>query len=198
MPSWVMQAAPLALALLGAGTIVSLLMAGGALPSTFLRERQWPGLEWWACLGGIPLAGAGVTWWYLYRQQRTGVIVSFMASAVAFLAAVAAWGAFALESYKAPRELVHEIPSDLTTREVRIAAYQYFQPSLVFYCQRQVQPLKDDEETLEFLTNPLPVYLFVPLAEWERLQMRVLGPVHLLGKRRDLYRNCEVVVVTNR
>lgn len=195
---WVMQIAPLALVLLGAGTIIAMLMAGGVLPCGFLRGRQWPGVETWAGLGAIPLAGAGVTWWCLCTGRRTGVVVTFMACTAVFLAAVAAWGALALEAHKAPRELVHDLPSDLTTREVRIAAYQYFQPSLVFYCQRQVQVLKDDKEALEFLSNPLPVYLFLPAAEWEQLQGRVLQPARLLGKRHDLYRNCDVVVVTNR
>jgi 4-amino-4-deoxy-L-arabinose transferase-like glycosyltransferase len=198
LPAWAMHIAPLVLTLLGAGTIVALLMAAGVLPSSFLRERHWPGLEIWASLGAIPLAGAAVTWWFLRRQRRTSTIVGFVASAVVFLGALAAWGVLALEAHKAPRELVNDLPGDLTTREVRVAAYQYFQPSLVFYCQRQVQNLKDHEETLEFLSNPLPVYLFIPAAEWEQLQSRVLLPVRSLGTRRDLYRNCDIVVVTNR
>jgi 4-amino-4-deoxy-L-arabinose transferase-like glycosyltransferase len=197
-PRWAMQVGPAALALLGAGTIIGLLLAGGVWGSSLLRGRSWPGLETWAVLGAIPLAGAGITWWCLRHQSRTAVLIGFVVSSVLYLTALAAWGAIALEAYKAPRELVGGFPPNLTTREVRVAAYEYFQPSLVFYCRREVQRLKDDEETLEFLSNPLPVYLFVPAARWESLQRRVPGTVRLLGRRRDLYQNCDVVVVTNR
>jgi 4-amino-4-deoxy-L-arabinose transferase-like glycosyltransferase len=198
LPAWTMQVAPVALLLLGVGTIVALLMAGGMFAPGLLRGRHWPGLELWAGLGAIPLAGALATWWCLRQKRHTGMLAGFMASAVIFFAVLSCGGAIALEAYKAPRDLVRDIPTNLAEHEVRIAAYQYFQPSLVFYCQRQVQHLKDDEATLEFLSNPLQVYLFVPAARWAELAPRVQGTTRLLSTRRDLYQNCDVVVVTNR
>ena len=35
------------------------------------------------------------------------------------------------------------------------------------------------------------------LQVWEALQAKVRGPHRVLGKHRDLFRNCDVVVVTN-
>jgi 4-amino-4-deoxy-L-arabinose transferase-like glycosyltransferase len=197
-PTWTMHAGPAGLALLGLGTGALLLMAGGVWPPAFLRGRHWPELQIWALLGIIPLSGAAAAWWCLLRGRRTGLIVSFAASGVLYLAALAAWGPAALDADKAPRELVRDLHTELTQREVRVAAFVYFQPSLVFYCQREVQKLKSEDETLEFLDHPLPVYLFVPVAQWEALEGRVHGSVRLLGRRHDLYQNSDVVVVTNR
>jgi 4-amino-4-deoxy-L-arabinose transferase-like glycosyltransferase len=197
-PAWMLHVGPACLALLGVGTIIVPLMLGGAWSQGFLQGRTYSGLEHLAALGVLPVVGAFVTWRCLRNGRRTGAVTGFAASAVMFLASVAAEGAIALEPYKAPRELVHDLHDNLTSHEVRVGVYQYFQPSLVFYCRREVQKLKNDEDMLEFLNCPLPVYLFLPAAVWERLHPRVTGPCHLLGRRRDLYRNCEVVVVTNR
>ena len=196
-PAWMLHAAPVCLALIGLGLILALPMIG-VESSGFGRGRVFPGVGKWAFLGIVPLIGAIVSWRYLRREQRTGVISGFVGSAALFLALLASGGASALESYKAPRELVHEIPIDLTSNEVRIGAYQYFQPSLVFYCRREVYKLSNDNAMLEFLNCPLPSFLFLPADSWE--QMKSLAPTscHVLGRRHDLYRNLDVVVVANR
>jgi 4-amino-4-deoxy-L-arabinose transferase-like glycosyltransferase len=196
--AWTMYAAPVCLALLGIGTGVAMLLLGGVGSPRFLRGRAYPELANWATLGVLPIIGAAATWRCLWRGQRTATIAAFAGSAVAFLAILAAGSAVALERHKAPRELAHDLPADLNAHEVRIGAFQYFQPSLVFYCQREVQKLKTNEEMLEFLSCPLPVYLFVPATLWEQIQPRAPMTCHLLGRRHDLYRNCEVVVVSNR
>jgi hypothetical protein len=139
-----------------------------------------------------------LTWRCHWREQRGRMIACFAASSAVFLAALAAGGAAALEPYKAPRALVSDLHADLTASEVRVGAYEYFQPSLVFYCRREVHKLNTDDAMLEFLNCPLRVYLFLPATVWEQLQPRVAGSCQLLGRRRDLYRNCDVVVVTNR
>jgi 4-amino-4-deoxy-L-arabinose transferase-like glycosyltransferase len=196
-PAWMLHAAPLCLLLLGVGTAAGLLTLGGVW-SLRVDNRTYSGVEMWAVLGLLPLAGAAVTWWCLRHGRRTGMIAGFAASSFAYLAVLAGWGAGALEKHKAPRELVRGLHDNLTAHEVRIGAYQYFQPSLVFYCQREVQKLKSEDELIEFLTCPLPVYLFMPASVWQQLRPRLAGMCHPLGRRRDLYRNCDVVVVTNR
>ena len=197
-PVWMLHAAPACLGLLGVGTMIMPLMLGGAWSPRFMHGRSYPGLEYWAVLGVLPLAGALVTWRCLRSGRRTGAVAGFAGTAVIFLASVAAEGAVALEPYKAPRELVRDLHDNLTSHELRVGTYQYFQPSLVFYCRREVQKLKNDEDTLDFLNCPLPVYLFLPAPVWEQLQPRAVGTCRLLGRRRDLYRDCDVVVVTNR
>jgi 4-amino-4-deoxy-L-arabinose transferase-like glycosyltransferase len=197
-PAWLLHVAPLSLMVLGVATILGLLLLSGLGLPSLVRGHVFPGLENWAFLGLLPIAGAIVTWRCLRRGQRTGMVWGFTASASLFLAMLAAGGAAALEPYKAPRELVHDIPIDLTASEVRIGAYQYFQPSLVFYCRREVHKLDSDEAMLEFLNCPLPVYLFLPAASWDKLQQRAPTCCRVLGRRYDLYRNIHVVVVSNR
>jgi 4-amino-4-deoxy-L-arabinose transferase-like glycosyltransferase len=206
LPAWVLSIGILCFALMGVGMTAVLLAAGGVLASAWRAsglnpEAQWPGVEGWGALGLVPLAGAAMAWWCLRRGRRTGVVVSFTAASVLFLGVLATWGATALEAHKAPKALVQaaaQSEADLDTQEVRVASYQYFQPSLVFYCRREVRQLKKEQETLEFLSTPLPVYLIVPAAQWQALESKVPGPHRVLGQRRDLYQSCDVVVVTNR
>ena len=114
-----------------------------------------------------------------------------------FAAAVAAWGPAAVEPWKAPRALAAALPPDQTSRDVRVSAYAYFQPSLVFYCRREVRPLASDRDAVDFLRQPLPSYLVVPAEVWDgRLEGRVRGP-RVLARRRDLYGRGEVVLVGN-
>ena len=54
------------------------------------------------------------------------------------------------------------------------------------------------KEVREFLGSPLPVYLFVPAPIWDHLESSVTGRHRVLGRQRDFYRGCDVVVVTNR
>jgi hypothetical protein len=144
------------------------------------------------------MAGAVAAWWCLRRERRVGMIASFAVAGILYLGLLAAGGGAALEAQKAPRLLVQSVPAGLTEHEVRVACYEYFQPSLVFYCRRQVQRLNNDSDAIHFFDYPLPVYLFVPLTRWEMLEGQVRGPHRLLGCQRDLYQNCEVVLVTNR
>jgi 4-amino-4-deoxy-L-arabinose transferase-like glycosyltransferase len=204
VPAWVMRVGFVCLGLMGLATATALLAAGGVFASglpDWAHGRHWPGVQGWAALGLVPLAGAAAAWWCLGRGRRLGVVVSLTAAGVSFLGVLAAWGASALEGHKAPKPLAQaaaQFDGDLSAREVRVASYQYFQPSLVFYCRREVRQLQHEDETLEFLSNPLPVYLILPAAHWQALEARVPGTHRVLGQCRDLYQNCDVVVVTNR
>jgi hypothetical protein len=151
-----------------------------------------------AALGSIPILGALVTVVCLWRGRRTAVVSIFAATSALFLASLAALGPVSLEGHKAPRELVRTFHDDLIEHDVRVGAFEYFQPSLVFYCQREVHKLGNEQEMLQFLDYPLKVYLILPATRWEQVQSRVPPTCHLLGRRYDLYRHCDVVLVTNR
>jgi 4-amino-4-deoxy-L-arabinose transferase-like glycosyltransferase len=195
-PTWAWQLCLACLVLIGVGTAACLLLAGGAFPAPFLRGRALPGLKVLALLGVVPIAGALAVWWGALRQRWNGLIFATGTSAVVFVGSLAAWGSAALEAYKAPRSLVQNLPADHEQRDIRVASYQYYQPSLVFYCRREVFRLTEEREVLEFLRRPSPVYLFLPAEVWKGLEVQV-PRCRLLGRHRDLYRNCEVVLVTN-
>jgi 4-amino-4-deoxy-L-arabinose transferase-like glycosyltransferase len=186
------------LAPLGIGIALGFLVAGGAIELPGLWGRYLPGLQSWALLGTVPVLGGAAASWCLRRQLRGGVVLSLAAMAVVFAGVLAAWGGMAVDAFKAPRPLVQSAGADDTGREIRVGCYQYYQPSLVFYCRRGVWNMQEEREPLEFMRCPLQVYLFVPEAVWQELAGKVGAPCRLLASHYDLYRNCRVVVVTNR
>src|SRR5262249_55508497 len=119
------------------------------------------------------------------------------AAGIVFTAAVAFWGAGLVDRFKAPRPLVQALPDDYLYREVRVGAFGYFQPSLVFYCQREVYCPEKPISAIEFLHTPLPVYFFATAEMWE--QMRTFAPAsyRLVARHHDLYNGREVLLLTN-
>ncbi len=183
-------------ALVGIGITIGLLVVSGVIDVPRLRHR-FPGLAEVAWLGGVLPLGAVAAW--RWRQWRAGVLGSLGASAVLFVSGIFLWGAPALDAYKAPRPLVAETGTRQLERDVRIACYDYFEPSLVFYCGRKVDRFEKEkvDKVREFLQCPLPAYLFVPAPRWEEIKAAMPSDMHLLGRHWDLYRNCEVLVIGN-
>ncbi len=196
LPNWVMPTSLACLALSGIGIGVGLLLAGDALPLA-LPGRRLPGLETGAWLGGVFLLGALAAGWCVSRGKRGGLIGCVAGAGIVFSALLAFWGVTLVDAFKAPRPLVHALPDDHLRREVRIGALGYFQPSLVFYCQREVHCLENAVSALQFLYTPLPVYLFVSEETWD--QLRALAPTsyRLVARHRDLYNGREILLMTN-
>ncbi len=199
LPAWAARTCLLCLALLGVGVTVGLLVGGGVIDVAAVRGRRLPGLERWAAMGGVLVAGAVAGGWCLRRGRRGAMIAAVAAAAVLFTAPLAAWGVAAVDRYKAPRELVGALPADQQSRDVRVAAFNYFQPSLVFYCGREVERLHNEYQVYEFLRCPLPSYLFVRAEAWRRFRAKVslALPVREVARHYDLYDHTEVVVITN-
>src|SRR5262249_41087823 len=102
-----------------------------------------------------------------------------------------------IDQAKAARPLARALPEDQLCRDVRVAAYGYFQPSLVFYCGRQVDRLEAEGQVIHFLRGPLPSYLFVPAAMWGGGRAKVGVPVRGVARHGDLYAGKEIVLVSN-
>jgi 4-amino-4-deoxy-L-arabinose transferase-like glycosyltransferase len=197
-PAWLIGLSLVCFALIGIAMIVGTTAASGVLALPGLRMRRMPGLETYAILAAPLLLGSATAAWLLLRgSHRTGALVTLTTASLLFTAATAGWGAGAVEAWKAPRALVQTLPADQTRRDTRVATYAYFQPSLIFYCKREVFCLSSEQQVLDFLQEPLPSYLFIRADLWNDMEAKVRGPHHLLSKRRDLYQNCDVVVVTN-
>jgi 4-amino-4-deoxy-L-arabinose transferase-like glycosyltransferase len=195
---WVLRSSLMAFAFVGVAVTAALLVAGGVASLPFGRIRPIPALALWAPLGVVPVVGAMAGGWFVFHQRRATALVALSASAVVFLATLSAWGVMSIDAEKAPRTLGDALRAEQEDPEVRVIAFHYFQPSLVFYCGRQVQSLQSDEEVLDNLRYPQEVYLFLPSDDWERFQDRVPAACHAVSRKRDLYRNCDVVLVCNR
>lgn len=198
LPTWGMGLFLGGFALVGFGLSVALLVAGGVIEIPLVRGRRLPGVETWAAAGVVPVLGALVGAWFLRQGDRKGVLISFTVAAVVFIGLVGMFGGSPLNEHKAPKSLAHVIEQVQTEREVRVGAYDYFQPSLVFYSRRQVLRLNTEAEALEFLRCPLAVYLYLPDPVWNQLAARAPDHCRPLARQRDFYRNCDVVLVTNR
>jgi 4-amino-4-deoxy-L-arabinose transferase-like glycosyltransferase len=197
LPAWAMRTCLVCLALMGVGLTAGLLVGGGLIEVAAVRGRCLPGLGRWAAVGGALVAGALAGGWCLRLGRRGGVIAAVAVSAVLFTAPLAAWGVAAVDRYKAPRALAGLLPADQQFRDVRVGAFNYFQPSLVFYCRREVQRLEYEWQAYEFLRCPLPSYLFVRAEAWEAIHARAPRPFREVGRHYDIYDGKEVVVITN-
>jgi 4-amino-4-deoxy-L-arabinose transferase-like glycosyltransferase len=197
LPAWLLRASLACLALLGVGLAGGLVVASGWLDLRVLRGRAFPDLVSWAWLGMVPVLGAATGAWLLRRGQRGGMIASVAGCAVLLAVLLAGWGLQAMEPYKAARALAQGLPADQVQRDVRVATYGYFQPSLVFYCRREVQRFASEGQAAVFLQRPLPSFLFVPEKVWEQMRQGTLAKTRVLARHRDLYSGQTVVVVAN-
>jgi 4-amino-4-deoxy-L-arabinose transferase-like glycosyltransferase len=197
-PAWVMTFGLTCLGLMGIGLTVALLIVGGVLPVSFARIRLLPGLASWAWLGILPIAGAVAAWWLGRGEQRSRFVTTLIVYSVAFVGLIAALAGASVEQYKAPRALASALPADQLHREVRIAALQYSQPSLVFYCRREVACLSTEQQAIDFLRSPLPAYLVTPIESWDRLRPQTGRSCWVLERRYDLYAGQDVVLISNK
>ncbi|MCI0704159.1 MAG: glycosyltransferase family 39 protein [Planctomycetia bacterium] len=197
LPRWVMPVAVGGLVFTAVAVSGGLLVAGDALNFLPAGSRVFPGIERWAVLGVIPLVAAVGMVLAMRSGDRTRFVRTMVVSSVAFTALVAAFPPVAVDSYKAPKELVRASGVGDPSRDLRLAHCDWFQPSVVFYAKREVVELNSAEKVAEFLAIPTPGYLFIPAKTWERIEEKVTVPTRIVARHYDFYRNCEVVVVTN-
>jgi 4-amino-4-deoxy-L-arabinose transferase-like glycosyltransferase len=198
LPRWAIPSALVCLALIGLSVAGGILVVSGRIEGKLMHGRIFPGLETVMPAALLLVAGAVVGWWCLRRQHRAGLIGAVAFSSVLFLASLAAWGTPIISSYRAPRSLVAALPADQLQRDVRVGCFDFYQPSLVFYCQREVQRLEINETDLrKFLGRPLPSYLFLRAATWEAIQAQGIAAGRVVGRHYDLYDNQEIVLVAN-
>jgi hypothetical protein len=181
-------AGAVAVAMLVAGDVVKLLPAGA---------RVFPGLGRWAVIAVVPLTAAVVMARALRAADRDRFVRAAAVGAVAFTALAAALPPLAVDEQKAPRELVRASGVDDPARDLRLAHFDWFEPSVVFYARREVPEVPSPADAVEFLAVPTPGYLFVPAKTWEQMEAAVTVPTRVVARHRDFYRNCDVLVVTN-
>lgn len=197
-PRWLLHLSLASLVFTGVVTIAATLLGGGAVGGDLMRGRHLPGLEFWAVVGIVPIVGAAACWFWLRREQRNHVLGAAGVTAVLWLGLFAAWGTEPIDRHKAPRPLADALAELDHRGDVYIASFGWFQPSVVFYCRRQVEEIKTEAEVLEWLRYPAPAYVFLPADQWKRLQPKVTGPHREIARERCLYRGCDVVLVANR
>jgi 4-amino-4-deoxy-L-arabinose transferase-like glycosyltransferase len=195
---WVMPLSLFGLVVVGAITAIGELVAGGVLVPSALGQRAVTGLAPWAWLGLIPVLAAAGLAWCVRRDRRTGFVMGLAATAAAYVGALATFPTRVIDAQKAPRALVAAAGASQPGEEVRIATLAYFQPSLVYYCRREVSELANAEQAATFLRSPWPAYLFCPANLGEELAAASGGLLQIRSRHHDLLRGGDVVVVSNR
>jgi 4-amino-4-deoxy-L-arabinose transferase-like glycosyltransferase len=194
---WVMPTAASGLAFMGVTVAVGLLIVGGTILTNTKGVRILPDLAPWAALGLLPLVGAVAMVVFLKQQQPDRAAGTIAVVAVTFVALLAAVAAPIVDAAKAPKALVAESGAKQLDRDIRLASFDYTQESVTFYAERRVERLASAEAAAEFLAMPRPAYLFVPAKLWEEQLAALAGPHHIAARHYDLYRNAEILVVTN-
>jgi 4-amino-4-deoxy-L-arabinose transferase-like glycosyltransferase len=198
LPKWVIPTGLVGFAVTGLSVVVGLLVGGGVIPLSGPQVRTFPGLGAWAWVGVFPLLSAAAGWWFWRKGNRPAVVGVPAAGTVLFVAVLSAFAPQAVDEKKAVKELVRESGARVHDREARVASLDYTQPSVTFYTARRVERLQSADAAAEFLAFDIESYLFVPEPLWEeKLAGRVSG-VRVAARRYDFYRNCFVLVVTNR
>jgi 4-amino-4-deoxy-L-arabinose transferase-like glycosyltransferase len=196
LANWVMPASLACLTLAGISVSVGLLIVGDAIPLRLIRHPL-PGLEKLAWVGGVLLVGSLLAGLCYFLGRRVGFLLSIAIIGLCFSSALSLWGVNNVDQYKAPRALAELLPRDQLQREVRIGAFGYFQPSLVFYCQREVYCPENPICALELLHMPLPVYFFVSSEMWDQLRPFAPTTYRLVARHGDLYSGRDILLVTN-
>jgi 4-amino-4-deoxy-L-arabinose transferase-like glycosyltransferase len=199
MPGWLIQGSVASLLLIGVLFSAGMTIAGGVGELSFLRGRYFPGLERWAFLGFFPMLAAAACWWFARNGQYSRFISAVAVCAILLLGPMAAFGSVVFNRCKAPWSLVEQSATFRRDEDIRIGCWQLEHlPSLNFYVKRNVEHFHDENALPCFLNSRLPVYLFIPLEDWRRVEGKITCPTRILARQRDMYHHTEVVVVTNR
>lgn len=153
----------------------------------------------WAWIGLPAIAFGFVALVGLYREHRRAILAGFVILHVFDLLVIGHGITPMFDRQKAAPRLVAAAGTHRPLEEVRIGTFQYTQPSIVFYSQREVRQLQNEREAAEFLAGPLPAYLFVSEENWIRIQSKLPDDAATVVARRfDPIRRSHVVVVSNR
>jgi len=213
---WVLPAGVAGVAVTGLSVGFGLLIAGGVIPLPVPTKnfRVFPGIEIWAWIGAVPVAGAVAMALSLWRGNRPAVVVSLAASTILFVGLFAAFPPRVVDQYKATKELVEKSGARVLDRDARVASLDFSQPSLTYYVGRKVARLQLTAEvevadrerhlvglTAEFLDRPEPSFLFLPEPLWRRLEPAVRrgvgSPLVEAAAKYDFTRHAVIVVVWN-
>ncbi len=199
VPSWVMAVALVILAAAGVGSTAAMAVLGGGVDLSRPLPFVFPDLLPWAWVGVVPLVGAVAGGWLLWAGKRGGVLVAVSAAACVFVSLVTGGPLAALNDFKASSNLAGSLPADHEFRDVRVGAYCYDRPSMVFYCRREVKRLDVPSQARELLAEPLPAYVFVSESRVGELDGELPDGVRVVGRFPDLYgKGHPVLVLKNR
>lgn len=194
---WIAALAWLGIVATGLATIIGFSAVGGWLELPMGKTRLLPGMAVYAWIGLIPLLGALFSLVFYIRGRRTELIWTLSVSSIAFVGAISAWPAMTLDGLKAPQLLAAKAGINPRETNLQVGCYGYFQPSLVYYAQGDVERLESLSAAEKFLSQDTPVCLILPAKTASELHSQAQGAEEV-ARAFDFYRNYEVVAICNR
>lgn len=196
VPRWLMPGTFILLGMLAMLALAGCLIGGGVIRLPDFHDRL-EGIEWCAAATAALVLAAILGTCFCARQRRNAVVVSVTVLIIANLGSALCIANPVLSRHRAPAALVRAIPA-AGNPDVRVASFEYFQQSLVFYCGRHVQQLHDIPQLLAFLDSPREGYVFLTNDRWRELQARFPPNVRQLRRCRDFLDRNDIVVISNR
>jgi len=187
----------LSLLLVGGITAIGFSVAGGgiSIPGAKVRILQGLASYWW--IGMFPIMGA-VASLLLYRQQkRMQALTWIAASSAAYVGLIAAFPVMAVDQLKAPRSLAQQSGLQSFTSQSNVSAYDYPQPSLVYYLGAKIQKLSDPFSVQRFLSQEEPAYLVIPEETWQKISPDAKVATQPIARAYDFYRHEQILVLGN-
>ncbi len=197
---------PVNLTLSGAATLMlmgivifgTLFVSSGNVVGPIFIGAEPMQLHWWSGLGIVIFGFATACWRYARSGQYHRFVNAFAVCAFVFVGTVGAFILPLVNHVKAPRPLLETLGMQSQQKDLRLGSWDAeYLPSLHFYSLRNIEDLADETEVKEFLASRLPVYVFMSEQSWLQLERSLAGSARVVGRRRDMFKRTELVVVTN-
>lgn len=146
-------------------------------------------------IGLIPLGFGAFAIWQLNRSQRTQAITSFTVGATAFSVALLAGGASRVDQHQFTAEMTQL--AEQRSESGQVAAFCYFQPSMVFYSHAPVRKLGSIQDAETVLRQPGEIILLTS-AGLEALQQESRIPVEIVETRPSFPKPGELLLIRAR
>ncbi len=177
---------------LGAGA-GGLFCVATPIVASFLLPGEWKiGIA-----GLVPLAGNLLAWRFAAQGRRVLAVKTFAGSAVAFAALLFGVVSLQVDRHQISREFVNVV-RQFNSESAQIAAFDYFQPSLVFYARQPVPDLATFEAVGQFLNASPQGYVITRSDDFEALRPVLPADVHVLRRKRMFLRRRHDVLLLGR
>ncbi len=179
------------------GTTAALLLVGvGILVGIPIAARQvLPGEGLLGLVGLVPLAGAVVWIWFLWRGQPARLMPTLATTGAATLVAIFGFAALRVDHHQNARHFFAAIEQE-SSGSAQLAAYKFLRESTVYYAGRPVAYFDDLEQLRTFLQHHEgTTYLFTSGEFAERIERAFPGQFRLVLRRQRFLKKGDVLLL---
>jgi len=153
-----------------------------------------PGDELLGLLGLIPLTGAALAAWQ-WRRGRTDRLIQCFAAMSILLATAVLGIASAHVSRHQNSPAMATLARNASPAGRRIATFEYYAPSLVYYARQRVPECRNSEQVREFFSASGPAFLVTRPDHLQKLAFALPPDVKVLARQRRFLRKGDLVLL---